>query len=621
MLTFTAKINGVESTTTYTNFSLLQYDISNNKSNLTEATLSGKSDATKDSCNYLFSGCSNLTFLDLSNLDTSGVDSMQGMFYNCSALVSLNLSSFNTSDVTSMYSMFYNCSSLTSLDLSNFDASNVTSMAYMFSKCSSLTSLNLSNFNTSNATRTENMFDSCEKLTLLDLSNFNTSNVTNMFRMFANCSSLTSLDLSNFDTGNVTNMEYLFSNCSSLTSLVLSSFDTSNVTMIDYMFSGCKSLTSLNLSSFNTSNVTQMYSMMRNCTNLKTIYSNDFDILKVTDSSDMFSGCKNLVGAIAYDSTKTDAQYANTITGYFTKEPPMAIPFLSSIDLNKNELKNAVVQNLKSAPINPKNGQIYYNSENQKTYYYNGSDWVDMSGEDKVTGDTLPIGSIVEFDGINIPENWEEVEENLNPPTTYVDTGGTISLNDYTDQGWYFFTTTNTITNIPAGVNGWLQVIKDKPLGTWAKQIWYRAGTINSNDYQTYVRTLINGVWSSWKQYQMVEDSGWQTLTLTSDFKAYENVNDNIPKYRKVGQLVEIMGVVAPTSEIPSGTNKTIAILPEGYRPAINRFFICQGSGRNIWTLYVYTNGNIIFARYGSSAYAAASTSVWLPFNATFLVD
>ena len=119
----------------------------------------------------------------------------------------------------------------------------------------------------------------------------------------------------------------------------------------------------------------------------------------------------------------------------------------------------------------------------------------------------------------------------------------------------------------------------------------------------------------------LADDTGWKALTLTSDFKAYENINDNIPKYRKVGQLVEIVGVVAPNSEIPSGTNKTIATLPEGYRPAVNRFYICQGSGRNIWTLYVYTNGNIIFARYGSSSYAAASTSVWLPFNATFLVN
>ena len=119
----------------------------------------------------------------------------------------------------------------------------------------------------------------------------------------------------------------------------------------------------------------------------------------------------------------------------------------------------------------------------------------------------------------------------------------------------------------------------------------------------------------------IADDTGWKTLTLTSDFHTYEDSSPNIPMYRKVGKVVEIVGAIAPTSEIPSGTNKLIATLPEGYRPSKNRYFICQGSGRNIWTLYVYPDGSIIFARYGSSAYGAASTSVWLPFNVTFLVN
>lgn len=52
---------------------------------------------------------------------------------------------------------------------------------------------------------------------------------------------------------------------------------------------------------------------------------------------------------------------------------------LTNLDLAKNELQNAVVQNLTSAPANPKAGQPYFNSTDNKLYCYNGSVWVDLT--------------------------------------------------------------------------------------------------------------------------------------------------------------------------------------------------------------------------------------------------
>ena len=57
----------------------------------------------------------------------------------------------------------------------------------------------------------------------------------------------------------------------------------------------------------------------------------------------------------------------------------MAIEYYSSIDLNKNELQNAVVQNVGSDPSSPSNGQIYFNSGDNTLRVYDGSSFVTVN--------------------------------------------------------------------------------------------------------------------------------------------------------------------------------------------------------------------------------------------------
>ena len=266
---------------------------------------------------YWFYDCGKLSIITgMENLNTDNVTDMNSMFYNCSSLTSLDVSNFNTENVTDMVMMFYGCYSLSSLDLSNFNTENVTGMTYMFNNCSGLINLDVSNFNTAKVTNMDSMFGSCARLTSLDVNNFNTAKVTNMCGMFYGCSSLSSLDLNNFNTKDVTDMGKMFYGCSQLTSLDVSNFNTTNVTDMKGMFDGCYSLTSLDLSNFNTVNVTNMKNMFSGCSGLTTIYCND--TWSCSSSANMFKDCSSLVGAISYDSEKTDVTYANPTTGYFT---------------------------------------------------------------------------------------------------------------------------------------------------------------------------------------------------------------------------------------------------------------------------------------------------------------
>ena len=64
----------------------------------------------------------------------------------------------------------------------------------------------------------------------------------------------------------------------------------------------------------------------------------------------------------------------------------MAKQFLTGLNLNKNELLNARIQNLTTAPASPVSGQIYYNSTEGTLYYYNGTSWLALAQGGDVSG-------------------------------------------------------------------------------------------------------------------------------------------------------------------------------------------------------------------------------------------
>lgn len=72
---------------------------------------------------------------------------------------------------------------------------------------------------------------------------------------------------------------------------------------------------------------------------------------------------------------------------------------LVDIDLAKNELQNAVLQPLASAPSSPKEGQMYYNTTDDTPYIYANGSWLDMGvqGGDGATdlGATLSASQVV----------------------------------------------------------------------------------------------------------------------------------------------------------------------------------------------------------------------------------
>ena len=59
--------------------------------------------------------------------------------------------------------------------------------------------------------------------------------------------------------------------------------------------------------------------------------------------------------------------------------------FKSHINLDGNELQNAVVQNLSTAPQDPKAGQFYFNTTDDTLYVFDGTQWVDALSQGDYT--------------------------------------------------------------------------------------------------------------------------------------------------------------------------------------------------------------------------------------------
>lgn len=121
-----------------------------------------------------------------------------------------------------------------------------------------------------------------------------------------------------------------------------------------------------------------------------------------------------------------------------------------------------------------------------------------------------------------------------------------------------------------------------------------------------------------------VPDTGWVKVTaFAGPFTNYDAVNQ-LPMYRKIGNIVYLRGAVKPTETLaPLNGNDVIEhsifTLPKSCRPNDLCCFVCHGSGAAKWLMQVRSTGTASLSRYANeNGYTNADTSTWLPFCVSF---
>lgn len=106
----------------------------------------------------------------------------------------------------------------------------------------------------------------------------------------------------------------------------------------------------------------------------------------------------------------------------------------------------------------------------------------------------------------------------------------------------------------------------------------------------------------------------------------YDSNEGYTPRYRKIGNLVQVKGTLSPSSNTNSfGSSGGAAVftLPVGYRPSVVPITsIFQGTSTSFFARSINTLGVATISRYrDENGYETPITTSWMPFHFEYFAD
>lgn len=226
------------------------------------------------------------------------------------------------------------------------------------------------------------------------------------------------------------------------------------------------------------------------------------------------------------------------------------------------------------------------------TKNFNVSRAIVSNAEGKLASSAVTATEIGYLDGVTsgIQEQFDKIKDQLDKKVEKcieVTTKG-ANLDDYVDEGWYYFGSSYTPVNIPSGTNGFLHVVRRKTSSIIIiKQFWYRMGNTNT-DHNCYMRNYYSGdsAWTNWTRFITEKDAYqktklWTNANLSNGFNA-QTISLSLSGYDGVEILYYVdssTNVYQNTGTILKGINGVMWYVTAESGHRIHREFTATDSG------------------------------------------